>query len=206
MLLEFVSLRLAIALLLGLAPALTLAGCGRDNVAAEQGNGNVAAPASPGTPASHGTPVTGRLDRSHAGTAAPTFGFQDGQGRPTSMAAFRGRPVLVNLWATWCAPCVAEMPTLDALAVREEGRLHVLALSQDLDGQAKVDAFFAERRFARLEPYIDPQLALMGELAVQSLPTTILYDAEGREVWRVTGIEDWQSARTAALIDEAASE
>ena len=114
--------------------------------------------------------------------------------------------MLVNLWATWCAPCVAEMPTLDALAVREEGRLHVLALSQDLDGQAKVDTFFAERRFARLEPYIDPQLALMGELAVQSLPTTILYDAEGREVWRVTGIEDWQSARAAKLIEEAASD
>ena len=150
--------------------------------------------------------LAGRLDRSHRGTPAPGTAFEDPEGEQATFADFRGRPLLVNLWATWCAPCVAEMPTLDALATREEGRLHVLALSQDLDGQAKVDAFFAERRFAQLEPYIDPQLALMGELAVQSLPTTILYDAEGREVWRVTGIEDWQSARTAALIDEAASE
>jgi len=149
--------------------------------------------------------LTGRLDRSYRGTPAPDTVFEDPEGEPASFADFRGKPLLVNLWATWCAPCIAEMPTLDALAVREEGKLHVLALSQDLDGQAKVDTFFAERNFARLEPYIDPQLALMGELAVQNLPTTILYDAEGREVWRITGIEDWQSARAAALIGEAAS-
>lgn len=146
----------------------------------------------------------GRLDRSHRGTAASDTAFEDPDGEPASFADFRGKPLLVNLWATWCAPCVAEMPTLDALAAREEGKLQVLALSQDLDGQAKVAAFFAERRFARLEPYIDPQLALMGELAVQSLPTTILYDAGGREVWRITGVEDWRSARAARLIAEAA--
>ena len=69
------------------------------------------------------------------------------QGRPTSWPAFRGRPVLVNLWATWCAPCVVEMPSLDALAVREGEALKVLALSQDMDGRQKVTDFFAERDF-----------------------------------------------------------
>ncbi len=94
------------------------------------------------------------------------------------------------------------MPTLDALALAEP-RIQVLALSQDLDGRQKVDAFFGQRKFERLEPFIDPQLALMGELKVQSLPTTILYDANGREVWRMTGSEDWQGPRARKLVAEA---
>jgi hypothetical protein len=65
-----------------------------------------------------------------------------------------------------------------------------------------VTAFFADHPFERLEPYLDPKLAIMTELGVTTLPTTILYDAEGREVWRMTGMEDWQSGRAAALIQE----
>jgi thiol-disulfide isomerase/thioredoxin len=127
-----------------------------------------------------------------------------GERNPTGiLASFRGKPLLVNLWATWCAPCVAEMPTLDALAAREKD-LQVLAVSQDLDGKEKVDAFFAQRGFRMLQPYIDPQLSLMSELKVNTLPTTILYDAEGREVWRMTGMEDWEASRAAGLIQEAA--
>jgi hypothetical protein len=79
----------------------------------------------------------------------------------------------------------------------------VLAVSQDMGGKDKVDSFFAERKFRMLEPYLDPELALMTGLKVDTLPTTILYDASGREVWRITGIEDWQSERAAALISEA---
>ena len=146
---------------------------------------------------------TGRLDRSHAGTPAPAAWFKDPHDDPASFEDFRGKPLLVNLWATWCAPCVAEMPTLDSLAAREDDRLRVLALSQDHDGRAKVEAFFAARDFARLEPYLDPELAIMAALGVSILPTTILYDAEGREVWRMTGMEDWESERAAALIAEA---
>ena len=146
---------------------------------------------------------TGRLDRSFAGAQAPASSFQDPEGETVSLADFRGKPLLVNLWATWCAPCIAEMPTLDALAERETG-LQVLAVSQDMDGQEKVDAFFAQRAFRSLEPYIDPRLSLMQELKVDTLPTTILYDAEGREVWRMTGMEDWEGGRAAGLIGEAA--
>jgi thiol-disulfide isomerase/thioredoxin len=145
----------------------------------------------------------GRLDRSHAGEPAPAAAFEDPQGGRTSLSDFRGRPLLVNLWATWCAPCVIEMPTLDALAAREDGRVQVLAVSQDGDGRAKVDSFFAERRFVALEPYLDPALGLMTELGVDTLPTTILFDAEGREVWRMPGIADWRSPGSAALIEEA---
>jgi thiol-disulfide isomerase/thioredoxin len=145
---------------------------------------------------------TGRLDRSFAGRPAPRSIFQDPAGEAITLADFGGKPLLVNLWATWCAPCVAEMPTLDALATREPG-VTVLAVSEDLNGQDKVDAFFARRRFAKLQPFLDPQLSLMQELRVDTLPTTILYDAKGREVWRMTGMEDWEGPRAAGLIREA---
>ncbi|HEV2746646.1 MAG TPA: redoxin family protein [Allosphingosinicella sp.] len=144
----------------------------------------------------------GRLDRSKAGTPAPAAAFEDPAGEPVTLAEFRGKPLLVNLWATWCAPCIAEMPTLDAFAARD-GPIEVLAISQDLGGQEKVDAFFAKRRFRKLEPYVDPDMALMGELKLESLPTTILYDAQGRELWRMTGIEDWTGDRAARLLKEA---
>ena len=149
-----------------------------------------------------GPQAAGRLDRSHAGTPAPETGFQGPGGESASLADYRGKPVLVNLWATWCAPCVAEMPTLDALAAAEPA-LEVLAISQDLDGRRKVDAFFEERKLKTLEPFVDPELQLMAGLKVQSLPTTILYDRNGREVWRMTGELDWTGARAKSLIAEA---
>ena len=119
------------------------------------------------------------------------------------MAAFRGRPVLVNLWATWCGPCVIEMPSLDALAVREGEALHVLALSQDVGGRELVTRFFAERDFKELEANLDAEMGFMTSLKLGTLPTTILYDADGKEVWRMVGRADWQSERVARLLDEA---
>ena len=145
---------------------------------------------------------TGRLDRSFAGTPAPRSIFEDPAGEAITLAEFRGKPLLVNLWATWCPPCIAEMPTLDALAAREKG-LQVLVVSEDLNGHDKVAAFFAERKFAKLQHYIDPGLSLMTELKVDTLPTTILYDAGGREVWRMTGMADWTGERAAKLLAEA---
>ncbi len=178
--------------------ALVLAACGGEEPREAKG-GEAPAWAAPRAEKKQGT---GRLDRSFAGTPAPNALFQDPAGEVTSVADFQGKPVLVNLWATWCAPCVAEMPTLDALAAREQG-IEVLAVSQDLNGQEKVDAFFAARKFEMLEPYLDPELTLMTQLRISTLPTTILYDAEGREVWRMTGMEDWNGPRAAALIAEA---
>jgi thiol-disulfide isomerase/thioredoxin len=145
----------------------------------------------------------GKLDRSNAGQAAPDTEFLDPDGEKTSIADFAGKPLLLNLWATWCAPCVAEMPTLDALAARDPG-LQVLAVSQDIEGQEeKVAGFFEQRRLSRLEPYRDPQLGLMSDLNAAVLPTTILYDSRGREIWRMTGAADWAGAEAAKLIAEA---
>jgi thiol-disulfide isomerase/thioredoxin len=179
--------------------SLFLAACGP---AAEENKAGPDQPswAGPKTPA-----PTGRLDRSSAGSAAPATAFEDPDGDPASLADFHGRPLLVNLWATWCAPCIAEMPTLDALAGREKDRLQVVTISQDLDGRDKVEAFFARQGYRHLETWLDPRMALMGELKVDILPTTILYDSEGREVWRVVGMEEWDSGRTALLLKEGIS-
>ena len=207
-------MRLVISLLPGLALACALAGCDRQNPPAPQGNGAnaataAAAPAPPGGAPAAGNetaPTTGRLDRSHAGTAAPALAFQGPDGQPTRLAAFRGRPVLVNLWATWCGPCVVEMPSLDALAGRQtpDRGLRVVAISQDsTDARRKVTDFFAARRFQHLQPYLDSEMGLMFGLGLDTLPTTILYDSQGREVWRMVGMAEWQSDRVARLLLEA---
>ena len=147
-------------------------------------------------------PSDERVDRSHAGMPAPDALFQDPAGEPASIPQFAGKAVLLNLWATWCAPCVAEMPALDALAVREKNII-VLAVSQDLNGQEDVQVFFADRDFRKLQPNIDPELTLTRRLGINTLPTTILYDASGREIWRMRGMADWQGHSAARLIAEA---
>ncbi len=200
-------MRLVIACLPGLVFGLALAGCDRQKANAPQGEAqaaaNAAAPASANDSAEAEPYPTGRLDRSHRGSAAPTTAFEGPDGQPTSLAAFRGRPVLVNLWATWCGPCVSEMPTLDALAARESANLAIVTISQDSDGRRKVTDFFAAHHFQRLQPYLDGQMGLMTALTVDTLPTTILYDSQGREVWRMTGMSDWQGPRAAHLLLEA---
>ena len=181
-------MRAAILLLLS-----ALAACGS---ASEEENRAAAAPAAAAAP------KPGVLDRANAGKAAPAAVFRDPRGRPATLAQFRGRPVLLNLWATWCAPCVAEMPTLDALAVREGGKLQVLTLSVDAERKA-VDAWLGARDFKALGAWHDPDMEMMTRLGVSTLPTTILFDSEGREVWRLPGAEDWSGMRAAALIAEA---
>ena len=145
------------------------------------------------------------LTHKFGGQQAPKAIFTGADGRDVSLSDFAGRPLLVNIWATWCAPCKAEMPTLDALAVLEEGRVSVIAVSQDLQGRQPVTAFFEAAAIANLEPYIDPDNALSAAFGNNiALPTTILYDAEGREVWRVVGGVEWDDAEMAKLLTEAA--
>ena len=169
------------------AAALATAACDRQSPANEQGEpANVATPGEATTPApdeavaSTAPAAAGTYDRSHAGKAAPAFGFTDPSGKPATLADYRGKPVLLNLWATWCAPCIEEMPTLDALAAREGARLQVIALSQDLD-PSKVAPFWAKGGYTALRPATDAKLAFSTGLGA-NLPTTILYDAGGKEV------------------------
>jgi thiol-disulfide isomerase/thioredoxin len=113
-------------------------------------------------------------------------------------------PVLLNLWATWCAPCVKEMPQLDALAGTLEGEVKLVTVSQDIRGAEVVSPFFARGGYQRLEPWLDTETALSAQFTPEGvLPLTILFDASGKEVLRVAGGYDWGSPEAAKLIRDA---
>lgn len=144
------------------------------------------------------------VDRSHKGQPAPNAKFLAPDGDEYSVAGMRG-PVLVNLWASWCAPCVKELPTLNALARShdKDGALGVVAVSQDSGPQTSVLAFMDRLKVADLGAYQDPKMALSGALGPDTvLPTSILYDANGKEVWRYVGDLDWTSPEAAKLLSE----
>lgn len=150
-------------------------------------------------------PVKG-VDRSHRGKPAPEVTFNDPDGGDISLADFKGTPVLVNLWATWCAPCIKELPTLDRLSRSDEqaGDLGVVAISQDTAPHASVVAFLKAHQIISLAAYQDPKMGLSGSLGAEVLPTSILYDAHGREVWRYVGDLDWTSPEAVKLLAETA--
>jgi thiol-disulfide isomerase/thioredoxin len=145
----------------------------------------------------------GVVDVSHVGQPAPAIPFLDPADAPATLATFRGKPLLVNLWATWCAPCVQEMPTLDALAGREATRFRTIVVSQDMSGRKAVSAYFAKEKFKHLEPYLDADGVLGTAIGTGTLPTTIFYDANGKEKWRVMGAMDWSGERAKKLIEGA---
>ena len=192
--------RRAVCLSLALA-ALSVSGCDREKASERQGaDTGKSAQTAPDARKSYS------VDRTKAGTPAPTATFasaDDAQDGPrTSLADFRGAPVLLNLWATWCVPCVKEMPTLDALAARTRGKLAVVAVAQDLKGAEVVRPWFTQAGLQHLDAWIDPDNALLDD-AGTPLPTTILYNAAGVEVLRVVGALDWTGTEAAALLREA---
>ncbi|HJS40482.1 MAG TPA: TlpA disulfide reductase family protein [Sphingomicrobium sp.] len=144
------------------------------------------------------------VDRSQKGKPAPDTVFNNPDGGEISLADFEGTPVLVNLWATWCAPCVKELPTLDKLAEGHavDGQLGVIAVSQDMGPQHSVKAFLDKLGIRHVGAYHDATMGLSGALGVQVMPTTILYDSQGREVWRYIGDLDWSGAEAASLLSE----
>jgi thiol-disulfide isomerase/thioredoxin len=131
---------------------------------------------------------------------APDITFRDGDGEETTLARFRGSVTLVNFWATWCVPCVKEMPSLDRLAARlgPEG-LAVLPISQDRD-PAVIRPFYAARRLTALGRWHDPGGALAQAFAVPGLPTTFLIDRDGRVVGLLLGPAEWDSPEAVALL------
>ena len=141
------------------------------------------------------------MHRDFRGNAAPQTAFVDPGGKSVRIADFSGHPVLVNLWASWCAPCVKELPTLDKLA--RSGRIRVIAVSQDSGPHASVVAFLKEHGISTLTSYQDPNMGLSGALGPDTvLPTSILFDAKGKEVWRFIGDQDWTSSDASKLLSE----
>ena len=137
---------------------------------------------------------------------APAIKFKNPDGGDVRLAKFKGTPVLVNLWASWCAPCIKELPTLAAAgaAQADEGKLGIIAISQDMAPQGSVDAFLgASAGSAASPPFTTRTWSCPRALGVQIMPTTMLYDAAGKEVWRYIGDLDWTSAEAAKLLAEA---
>lgn len=174
---------------------LAVGACDRQSPPTPQGN--VSAPAPP--PSASAKPA-GVLDIAQRGAAMPGDAFVTPGGKKATLADFKGAPLLVNLWATWCGPCVEEMPSLDRLAARTGGKLKVLTVSQDRKGGEAVAPWWATRGFKKIEPYLDPESNLGFAIGGGMLPTTVLYDAEGKEVWRVVGGMDWDGPRAKMLL------
>ena len=146
--------------------------------------------------------AVGGIDRSHRDSALPDFQLKDQAGKELNLASLKGKPLLINLWATWCAPCIAELPQLDAIAAKNAA-VKVLTINQDTEKLGGVAKFLTERGVTTLEPWLNPDNSVMFQYDAQQLPTTVLYDSSGREVWRTSGPRDWASAESTALIAEA---
>lgn len=148
-------------------------------------------------------PKTVGIDRFKGGEAKPIkpFAFLDAEGRRTDLSDFSGRLVLLNVWATWCGPCVREMPSLDRLQAKLGGRdFQVVALSVDRGGRDTVEPFLKKLGVENLGLYLDPPNASMAALASRGLPTTLLVSPDGQELGRVEGAVEWDSPEVVAFL------
>ncbi len=134
----------------------------------------------------------------------PDITFKDADGKDVSLSSFKGKTVLLNLWATWCAPCREEMPALNRLQqALGSDKFEVVALSLDRQGVAATKKFLDEVKADALKLYIDSTAKQGLELKIVGMPTTILIDAEGKEIGRLAGPAEWDSADAKSLIKSA---
>jgi len=133
----------------------------------------------------------------------PQIDFTDLQGKPFSLEAWKGRVVLLNIWATWCPPCRKEMPTLNRLQ-EELGSddFEVVALSVDKAGPQVPAKYFKKYKFSALKVYNDKKIAVRRKLGIRGYPTTLLINRQGREVGRLAGPAEWDSDAFKTLIRE----
>ncbi len=133
--------------------------------------------------------------------------FQDASGKEMKLSQWRGRVVLVNLWATWCAPCRKEMPALAELQKQlGSADFEVVAISIDRKGAAASAAFMAETGALALTLYVEPSGRILNDLEALGLPATVLIDREGNEVGRLLGPAEWASPEAIVLVKAAIAE
>lgn len=138
--------------------------------------------------------------------AAPDQSFVGPDGADRRLADYAGKVVVLNFWATWCAPCVRELPSLDRLADRlPADRFAVLALSNDRGGMKKVKPFLEKLAIARLEANLDPKSRLSRALKLRGLPTTFILTPDGQVVAKLEGIAEWDSAEFVAWFEALAA-
>ena len=151
-----------------------------------------------------GPPIAGSVEnfsRIDPSLPTPDDGFADATGRPLSLADFRGKYVLLNLWATWCGPCVAEMPSLDRLEATLGGAdFVVLPVSVDRGGASQVTDFYDRHHIRHLGIYVDPSNHIAERFSVRGLPTSFLVGPDGRAVGALVGATEWDTPEAIALI------
>ncbi len=145
----------------------------------------------------------GKLIRHTQPEAVPDLVFQSAGGKPHRLSEWRGKVVLLNLWATWCPPCKAEMPSLDRLQGRlGTGAFTVLAISTERAGPEKPADFFAGHGITHLAVYNDSTATAATGLRASGLPVSVILDQQGREVARLLGPADWDDPGITAKIVE----
>ena len=138
---------------------------------------------------------TTMLDLREAPRPLPPVKVQTDAGEKITLDRFHGKFVLLNFWATWCPPCKAEMPTLNALAAHFPVKdLVVVPVSVDAAGVFAAHRYYAEFKLDRLPIYADPTMDAMQALAVVGIPTTLLIDRDGREIGRLIGPARWDAS------------
>ncbi len=134
-------------------------------------------------------------------TAAPEIRYVTSAAQRRRLSDWRGRPVLLNFWATWCVPCLVEMPSLDRLqAAPPVPGLVVLCVSAEAGGLTAIEAFYGRLGLGALSVAWDPNALAAAAYGVKSLPETVLIDREGRVRGQVTGAVEWDGAAARALI------
>jgi thiol-disulfide isomerase/thioredoxin len=132
--------------------------------------------------------------------AVPLTKFQDADGNPVSMRDYKGKYVVLNFWALWCAPCREEMPSLDTLN-KTIGGLEVVTVATGRNARPAVDKFFAETNLTTLPKLFDPKMTMARDFGALGLPVTVLIDPEGREIARAAGAVHWDSAAAIKLFE-----
>jgi thiol-disulfide isomerase/thioredoxin len=132
---------------------------------------------------------------------APEVSLADTTGQTAELSRLRGKPVIVNLWATWCEPCLREMPSLERLQSRLGERITVLAVSEDRGGNKAVEPFIAKLGLKSVKIYIDPKSEVGHAFGARGLPTSLLIDREGKVRGRVEGAAEWDSPKILGLLE-----
>ena len=131
---------------------------------------------------------------------APAVSFVDLTGDTVSLADFSGKTVLVNLWATWCEPCVREMPSLERMQSQLGGKITVIAISEDRGGSKVVEPFLDKLGLKSVKTYLDPKNTVQRAFKIQGLPTSFLIDRDGRVLGRVEGAAEWDEPKMLEML------
>jgi thiol-disulfide isomerase/thioredoxin len=136
---------------------------------------------------------------------APNLKFTDAAGRKLTLADFRGQGLVVNIWATWCPPCVAEFPTLAAIApTLAASKILFLPISVDYEGLKAVQPFYRAHAIRNIPILLDPDGAITDQLGNQGIPNTLIIDPKFRLVGQTLGIANWNNPQTIRLLQRLA--